>query len=89
MGRGCTGLVTLEIDPKTGDQVAVKSIRFFAEIEVLAALNHPCILRITSWRPQTESAPAEIRTEFAANRSLKDAIDKLCPISLISFVRHS
>jgi serine/threonine protein kinase len=43
----------------------------------MAALHHPCVLRLTSWSLPTESAVADIRTEYASNRSLKDVMAKV------------
>jgi serine/threonine protein kinase len=85
IGRGATGLVTLEIDPATGKKVAVKRIsreyfdeaQFLGEIEVMAAITHPCVLHLIKWSFPIGSAAAEIRTEYASNRSLKDVLEKI------------
>jgi abelson tyrosine-protein kinase 1/abelson tyrosine-protein kinase 2 len=50
--------------------------RFIREIETLAQLNHPCILRIRGWKPATAQGPAEIRTEPAENGALSLNLEK-------------
>jgi serine/threonine protein kinase len=57
--------------------VAVKRIRFLRarpdftlEVESLAKLNHPCVLRIVRWRFSDCESDAEIQTEYARNGSL-------------------
>jgi serine/threonine protein kinase len=76
--------VTLESDPKTGKLLAVKHIRlppsraaFLREIESLAQLNHPCVLRICGWAFPDGSHSAQIQTEYAANGSLKRLLSDL------------
>jgi serine/threonine protein kinase len=77
IGMGGSSSVTLERDPKTGKLVAVKHIdslqntpSFILEVESLAKLNHPCVLRILGWKLADSLSSAEIQTEYARNGSL-------------------
>jgi serine/threonine protein kinase len=73
------------MDPETGEQVGVKRFHheqfdqtiFIREVETLAKLNHPCILRIRGWRPPIGKDPAEIRTSLAENGSLAKILEKV------------
>jgi abelson tyrosine-protein kinase 1/abelson tyrosine-protein kinase 2 len=74
---GGSSTVTLEMDPKTGKLVAVKHIRFgsersifIREVETLARLNHPNVLRILGWAFPDSSHCAQILTEYAPNGSI-------------------
>jgi serine/threonine protein kinase len=77
IGTGGNSRVTLETDLE-GRKYAVKHLfgdcldktQFIREIETLTKLNHPCILRILGWSFPSESAWAEIHTEYAVNGSL-------------------
>jgi abelson tyrosine-protein kinase 1/abelson tyrosine-protein kinase 2 len=51
--------------------------RFMREVQTLAQLNHPCVLRIVGWAPPIGREPAQIRTEIAENGSLKDILEKV------------
>jgi mitogen-activated protein kinase kinase kinase 7 len=73
--------VTFTFDPKTGERIAVKHIpacqdqaSLFQEVESLARLNHPCVVRILGWAPPENSKDAEIQMEYAENKSLKEAL---------------
>jgi serine/threonine protein kinase len=50
---------------------------FLREIEAMTNLNHPCVVRILGWCPTTGSNPAEIWTEYAANKSLEDVLERV------------
>jgi serine/threonine protein kinase len=43
----------------------------------MVKLNHPCVLRIVNWALADSSMEAEIHTEFASNRSLKEVLEKV------------
>jgi serine/threonine protein kinase len=51
--------------------------KFLREVETLARLNHPCVLRICSWTPPIGRECAEIRTALAENGSLKSVLEKV------------
>jgi serine/threonine protein kinase len=55
---------------------------FLREVECLAALNHPCVLRIVGWSPVTSSGDAEIHTELAENGSLDRILTR--PVSILN-----
>jgi abelson tyrosine-protein kinase 1/abelson tyrosine-protein kinase 2 len=82
---GGSSAVSSEKDAETGETVAVKRFnsggfnepQFLREVETLAQLNHPCVLRIRGWKPPIGRNPAEIRTEIAQNGSLKDILEKV------------
>jgi hypothetical protein len=88
IGAGGSSKVILEIDSTTDQKVAVKQIQalcldhiinrtmFIREIEILAMLNHPCILRILGWSLPTPNTLGEIRTEYAPNGSLKSVLTR-------------
>jgi serine/threonine protein kinase len=76
--------VTLETDPVSGRKIAVKHMttslldkdQFLREIEFLAILNHPCVLRILGWSFPSESNEATIQTEYAENGSLASVLKR-------------
>jgi serine/threonine protein kinase len=78
VGIGGSSVVTIEKDPRDCRKYAVKhfsaevfdKVQYFREIEFLAKLNHPCILRILGWSFPSESAGGTIHTEYAENGSL-------------------
>jgi serine/threonine protein kinase len=82
IGKGGSSQVRVDRDPGTGEQIAVKclsgkdfdNISFIREVEVLAALNHPCVLRIVKCAFPRNGEPAEIRTEYAEQGSLEDVL---------------
>jgi mitogen-activated protein kinase kinase len=84
LGTGGASQVRLVQDPVTGKSFAVKYLSmtgfdghtFIGEVEALAKLNHPCILRIVGWTPPEPSVCPQIRTEYAANGSLEDVLCK-------------
>jgi serine/threonine protein kinase len=76
--------VTVQADPRTGERIAVKHIHkefdesaFLREVETLAMLNHPCVLRIVGWAFRTSETAAQIQTEYAENRSLREVLEKV------------
>jgi abelson tyrosine-protein kinase 1/abelson tyrosine-protein kinase 2 len=85
IGFGGSSTVSCEKDAETGETVAVKRFysvnfnapEFLREIEVLAQLNHPCVLRIRGWTPPIGREPAEIRTEIAETGSLMGILEKV------------
>jgi serine/threonine protein kinase len=72
-------------DPKTGLWIAVKFINperfeapgFLREIEALAHLNHPCVLRIIGWVNPSSRTCAEIHTEIAEHGSLDHILEQV------------
>jgi serine/threonine protein kinase len=81
IGMGGFSTVTLTFDPKTKQRIAVKHLRacqdqvcLFQEVESLARLNHPCVVRIVGWSPPDGCKEAEIHMEYAENKSLKEAL---------------
>jgi serine/threonine protein kinase len=63
--------------------VAVKHIRFarerdvfIREIEILAKLNHPCVVRILGWTFPANSKSGQIHMEYAPNGSLDRVLAK-------------
>jgi serine/threonine protein kinase len=82
LGEGAFGRVVLVEDPSTHELIAVKSfssrqdvtVAFFREVESLARLVHPCVLRLVGFSLPTPMSPALIGTRFAANGSLKDVL---------------
>jgi TPR repeat protein len=84
IGRGGTSRVRSVRDPRTGTTIAVKylpcatldKMRFVREVECLANLNHPCVLRILHWAFPTNSQWAEIHTEYAEQGSLERCIQE-------------
>jgi serine/threonine protein kinase len=83
IGVGGSSTVTVRYDPKTGEKFVVKHVNeyseefFINEIESLAKLDHPCVVRILGYSAPTRSNPAEIHMEFAENKSLKDVLEKV------------
>jgi serine/threonine protein kinase len=47
------------------------------EVEMLMKLRHPCILKIVGYSLPRGTVPAQIGTEFAKNRSLRDLLRNL------------
>jgi tRNA A-37 threonylcarbamoyl transferase component Bud32 len=82
IGHGGNSIVTRERDPKEGRDYAIKRIisthynqeLFLREVEALTHLTHPCVVSFLGWALPSASGPAEIRTEYAANRSLEDVL---------------
>jgi serine/threonine protein kinase len=72
--------VKLVRDPSTTALIALKTLdhqasdNFMNEVEMLMKLSHPCILRIVGYSLPTPTVPAQIGTEFAQNRSLRDLL---------------
>jgi serine/threonine protein kinase len=84
IGQGGWSSVTLARDPRTNRSFAVKHMsasheQFYLlqEVETLAKLNHPCIVRIYGWVLPEGHRTAEIHMEYAENKSLKDALHTL------------
>jgi serine/threonine protein kinase len=84
IGIGGSSKVTLIQDSTTGKWLAVKHISclshktaFIREAEILARLNHPCVLRIVGWASPDSSHDAQIHTEYATNGSLDLVLDKV------------
>jgi hypothetical protein len=83
IGSGGSALVTLESDPITKRQFAVKHIArrkdansFAREVKFLVKLRHPCIVRILGWSQPTDAQNGEIHMEYAANRSLSRLLSR-------------
>jgi tRNA A-37 threonylcarbamoyl transferase component Bud32 len=83
IGRGGSSHVNLVQNAVTGELMALKYLRlrtdsdkisFMREVEVLTALNHPCVLRIRNWTYPRDEQCAEIYTEYAAQGSLEDVL---------------
>jgi TPR repeat protein len=81
IGKGGSSTVRLVQDPATGEKRAIKIFArtfdekpFFREIEILAQLNHPCVLRLFGWAAAEASAGPQIHTEYAENRSLHEVL---------------
>jgi hypothetical protein len=78
IGKGAYGTVKLVRDPSTNALIALKTLdhkasdTFMKEVEMLMKLRHPCILQIVGYSLPTKTVPAQIGTEFAKNRSLRD-----------------
>jgi hypothetical protein len=79
LGKGGSGTVRRVDDPTTRKRIAVKRIwraidknsrQLEREVESLAKLQHPCIIRMLGWSPPTDSRDGEIRLEYAQNGSL-------------------
>jgi serine/threonine protein kinase len=49
---------------------------FVRELESLAHLNHPCVLRLICWAFPEETQDAEIITEYAERGSLEDVVNE-------------
>jgi serine/threonine protein kinase len=85
IGAGGSGKVVLFDDPETGKRLAVKSFpaqnfdrkAFIQEVEALATLNHPCVLRIVGWRFPRKGKVAQIHTELASTGSLEVVLDRV------------
>jgi serine/threonine protein kinase len=76
-------MVTLHIDEETGHRIAVKHIfvgdsrdTLIGEVDSLAKLHHPCVIRIFGWSDGQHSTWGEIHMEFAPNRSLEDLLER-------------
>jgi hypothetical protein len=50
---------------------------FLREVEIMVKLNHPFVLRIMKWALSDGLTEAQIHTEFAANGSLNEVIEKV------------
>jgi abelson tyrosine-protein kinase 1 len=82
IGTGGSSRVRLVRDPATGKTIAVKYFSgpnldrngFIREVNFLAALNHPCVLRIIGWAFPEGSSCGEVHTEFAEQGSLADVL---------------
>jgi serine/threonine protein kinase len=77
IGVGGFAGVNVITDPVTWQQFAVKSISrkidptsLEREVDILARLQHPCIVRILGWSPGTDSSDGQIRLEYAAKGAL-------------------
>jgi serine/threonine protein kinase len=84
IGKGGFSTVTLTRDPLSGEFIAVKHIvssqeRFLLiqEVDSLAKLNHPCVVRIYGWSLPQGSREAEIQMEYAEHRSLKKVLRRV------------
>jgi serine/threonine protein kinase len=85
IGRGGSSQVKLVRDQTTGKQIAVKyfsgpnldRVSFIREVEALAALNHPCVLRILNFASRKAPRCAEIHTEYAERGSLEDVLTQI------------
>jgi serine/threonine protein kinase len=84
LGEGGTSRVTLELDPKTGKEIAVKHLSlscdkmvFIREIESLANLNHPFVVHLISWAFPQGGIGGEIHMEYAVHGSLEDVLSKV------------
>jgi serine/threonine protein kinase len=85
LGIGGSGKVRLEWDRDTREYVAVKSSCqdkldkhiVVGEVEALANLNHPCVLRIVEFCFPNGSSCAQIHTECAATGSLPAIFTRL------------
>jgi tRNA A-37 threonylcarbamoyl transferase component Bud32 len=87
LGQGHFGTVQLVENVTRRERFAVKEIsvsppfdqsRLFREIEILASLNHPCIINIMGYSlPSKDHQFACIATEFAANGSLEDILERI------------
>jgi serine/threonine protein kinase len=84
IGTGRFSIVTWGRDPESGRIIAVKHLStgtdtftFLREVEHLAKLNHPCVVRIVGWAPPRVETGAEIQMEYAANRSLAHVLSKV------------
>jgi serine/threonine protein kinase len=80
---GSASRVCLQHDPETGMAIAVKHVQalssladqgFLREVECMAKLNHPCVLRILGSALPDSSGDAQIHTRFAERGSLKDVL---------------
>jgi serine/threonine protein kinase len=77
IGSGGSGRVTLERDPTSQKLIAVKHIvlrdgitDLVREVEALAQLNHPCVLRLLGFSLPHGSTSSQIHFEYARNGSL-------------------
>jgi serine/threonine protein kinase len=84
IGRGGSSQVKLVRDSDTGKLRAVKCFSglnldkgaFIQEVESLAQLNHPCVLRIVHWALPKAPRCAEIHTEYAERGSLEAVLQE-------------
>jgi serine/threonine protein kinase len=89
--KGSFGTVTLFEDPFTHDMMAEKMFgrpedishdftqTFVREVDGLICLSHPCIIVIVEYSLATKRSPAQIGTRYAANGSLRKALDISAP----------
>jgi serine/threonine-protein kinase len=84
IGTGGFSVVTLTADPVANKRIAVKhisveqySLCLMREVEALAKLNHPCVIRIFGWASAHGQTPAEIHMEYAENNSIKEVLEKV------------
>jgi serine/threonine protein kinase len=85
IGYGRGSVVTRQTGEQPGRDYAVKRFliesydqtEFLTEVAALADLNHPCVVRIVGWTLPSTSGPAEIHTEYAANRSLEYILERV------------
>jgi hypothetical protein len=84
IGRGGCSVVKVGRDLKTGKGIAVKCFVcsdlemqyiFIREVEVLAKLNHPCVVRLVGWILPEVSGYSELHTELAERGSLGDVLE--------------
>jgi serine/threonine protein kinase len=89
MGRGAFGTVFESEDPRTGERVALKVMRydisdvekrmFDREVEILASMKHETLLGLRGFMPFSQASPANppvIVTEFMAGGSLQSLISE-------------
>jgi serine/threonine protein kinase len=84
IGRGGSSQVKLVRDPDTGRLTAVKFFsgpnldrrNFIQEVQSLATLNHPCILRIINWAPPSDDRCCEIHPDYAERGSLATGLKR-------------
>jgi serine/threonine protein kinase len=89
LGEGSFGVVMLLENEETHELIALKSVDvnkssdsqkaffdFINEIEGLIHLIHPCVLEIVGYSLPRADRPGRIGTKFAANGSLKQAIEQ-------------
>jgi TPR repeat protein len=89
IGKGSTGVVKLFEELSTKRRLAVKFLndpsgpdadlgrRLVNEVAILIKLRHPCVLGIVGYSLPTRRSPAMIATEYAANGSLRSALDEV------------
>jgi serine/threonine protein kinase len=85
IGVGGSSAVSVETNEDTHERIAVKRFfestfdqtTFIREVEALAHLTHPCVLRIRGWKPPIGRAPAEIWTSIAENGALSEILGKV------------
>jgi TPR repeat protein len=85
IGKGESSEVKVIQDPATGERIAIKYfaterfdlVSFMREVEILSALNHPCVLRIVQWSFPEGSRCAELRTEYCERESLEAVLTRM------------